>query len=291
MSTKVWVVAILLLVVVIVGSQAMFAINETEQAIVLQLGEYKGTIDKPGLHFKIPFIQVVHRMETRTLFFDVRPAEFLTLDKERLVVDSYTRWRILDPHLFFKAVRNEHGAKLRIGGIVTSRLREELARHNLWDIIGVRRKPIMEVVGRHVDELARREFGIEIIDVRMKRVDLPEEVQAAVFSRMIAERNRISKEHRAKGEQEAMKLRAGADREVTIILAEAEKESRILKGEGDAKAAAIYADAFNEHPEFFSFVRTLRAYEEFLAGDTTLIFSSETYLFRHLKAPGYIQKQ
>ncbi len=285
MNTKVWVVVIWLLVVVIVGSQAIFTIDETEQAIVLQLGEYIGTIEEPGLHFKIPFVQAVHRMEARTLISDVRSAEFLTLDKERLVVDSYTRWRIVDPHLFFKAVRNEHGAKPKINGIVTSRLREELARHNLWDIISVQRKPIMEVVGKHVDEVARREFGIEIIDVRMKRVDLPEGVQAAVFARMVAERGRISKEHRAEGEQEAMKLRAGADREVTIILASAEKESRVLKGEGDAKAAAIYADAFNEHPEFFSFVRTLRAYEEFLAGGTTLIFSSETYLFRHLRAP------
>lgn len=289
MNTKVWVIAVLLLVVVIVGGQAVFTIDETKQGIVLQLGEYKRTVERPGLHIKIPFIQTVHRMETRTLLSDVRPAEFLTLDKERLVVDSYTRWQIVDPHLFFKAVKNEHGAKLRIDGTVTSRLREELARHNLWDIISVQRKLIMETVGKHVDELARRKFGIEIIDVRMKRVDLPEEVQEAVFLRMIAERDRISKEHRAKGKQEAMKLRAGADREMTIILAGAEKESRMLRGEGDARAAAIYAAAFGQHPEFFSFVRTLMAYEEFLAGETTLIFSSDAPLFRHLKAPGATQ--
>lgn len=285
MNTKVWVIAILLLVVVIVGSQAMFTINETDQAIILQLGEYIRTIDEPGLHLRIPFIQTVHRMEARTLLSDVRPAEFLTLDKERLLVDSYTRWQIVDPHLFFKAVRNEHGAKLRMDGIVTSKLREELARHNLWDIISVQRKPIMESVGKHVDEITRREFGIKVIDARMKRVDLPEEVQEAVFLRMIAERDRISKEHRAEGEQEAMKLRAVADREVTIILAEAEKKSLMLRGEGDALAAAIYAAAFEQHPEFFSFVRTLRAYEEFLGGETTLIFSSDAPLFRHLKAP------
>lgn len=289
MNTKVLIVAILLVVAVIVGTQTIFTIDETEQAIILQLGEYIRTIDEPGLHFKIPFIQRVHRMEARTLLSDVPPAEFLTLDKERLVVDSYTRWQIVDPHLFFKAVRNEHGAKLRMDGIVTSKLREELARHNLWDIISVQRKPIMESVGKHVDEIARDEFGIRVIDVRMKRVDLPKEVEEAVFLRMMAERNRIAKEHRAEGEREAAKIRASADREVTIILAEAEKEAQILKGEGDALAAAIYAEAFGQHPEFFSFVRTLRAYEEFLTGKTTLIFSSDAPLFRHLKAPQQVE--
>ncbi|MCL0064236.1 protease modulator HflC, partial [Dehalococcoidia bacterium] len=191
----------------------------------------------------------------------------------------------VDPHLFYKAVRDEHTGRLRLNSVAISRLREELARHNLWDIIGVERIPIMDAVGRHVDEVARREFGIEVIDVRMRRVDLPTEVEEAVFARMRAERERMAKEFRAKGAQEAKKIMADADREVVVLLAQAEKESRLLRGEGDAKAAAIYAAAFEQDPEFFGFVRSLEAYEKFLVGGTTLVLGADSELFRFLQSP------
>ncbi|MCD5402135.1 protease modulator HflC, partial [candidate division NPL-UPA2 bacterium] len=222
MNVKIGVVLGLAVVILVVVSQALFTVDEREQVIIIQLGEYIRSIDEPGLHFRLPFIQSVQRLERRVLLSDVPATEFLTLDKERLVIDSYTRWRIIDPHLFFKAVRDERGAKLRIDGIVISKLREQLAEHVLWDIIGPQREPIMETVARHVDGITQREFGIKVIDVRMKRVDLPEEVQRAVFARMVAERERIAKEHRAEGAQAARKLVAAADREVVVLRAEAE---------------------------------------------------------------------
>lgn len=282
---KLVIVIVLVLAALMVLPQVVFIIDEREQGIVIQLGEYVRTIDEPGLNFKIPFIQSVARMERRVLEADAPPTEFITLDKERLLVDSYIRWRIVDPHLFYKAVRDEHTGRLRLNSVAISRLREELARHNLWDIIGVERIPIMDAVGRHVDEVARREFGIEVIDVRMRRVDLPTEVEEAVFARMRAERERMAKEFRAKGAQEAKKIMADADREVVVLLAQAEKESRLLRGEGDAKAAAIYAAAFEQDPEFFGFVRSLEAYEKFLVGGTTLVLGADSELFRFLQSP------
>jgi len=282
---KAVIVIVLVVVALMVLPQVVFTIDEREQAIVLQLGEYVRTIDEPGLNFKIPFLQSVVPMERRVLEADAPPTEFITLDKERLLVDSFMRWRIVDPHLFYKAVRDEHGARLRLNSVAISRLREELAAHNLWDIIGVERKPIMDTVGRHTDEIARRDFGIEVIDVRMKRVDLPEGVQEAVFARMRAERERMAMESRAEGAQEAKKVTADADREVVVLLAQAEKESRILRGYGDARAAAIYAAAFEQDPEFFGFVRSLEAYEKFLGGETTLVLGADSELFRFLQSP------
>ncbi|HSV30497.1 MAG TPA: protease modulator HflC [Atribacteraceae bacterium] len=282
---KAVIVIVLVLVALIVLSQAVFTIDERKQAIILALGEYVRTIKEPGLNFKIPFIQSVIRMERRVLEADAPATEFITLDKERLMVDSYTRWRIVDPHLFYKAVRDEHGARLRLNSIAISRLREELAAHNLWDIIRLERKPIMDTVSRHTDRITRRDFGIEVIDVRMKRVDLPEGVQEAVFARMRAERERMAMESRAEGAQEAKKITADADREVVVLLAQAEKESRILRGDGDAKAVAIYAAAFEQAPEFFGFVRSLEAYEEFLGGETTLVLRADSELFRFLQSP------
>ncbi|MCL0069429.1 protease modulator HflC [Dehalococcoidia bacterium] len=282
---KLVIVIVLVLAALMVLPQVVFIVDEREQGIVIQLGEYVRTIDEPGLNFKIPFIQSVVRMERRVLEADAPPTEFITLDKERLLVDSYIRWRIVDPHLFYKAVRDEHTGRLRLNSVAISRLREELARHNLWDIIGVERIPIMDAVGRHVDEVARREFGIEVIDVRMRRVDLPTEVEEAVFARMRAERERMAMESRAEGAQEAKKIMAEADREVVVLLAQAEKESRLLRGEGDAKAAAIYAAAFEQDPEFFGFVRSLEAYEKFLVGGTTLVLGADSELFRFLQSP------
>jgi membrane protease subunit HflC len=285
MMRKLIAIASVVIVALLVFPRAVFTIDEREQAIVLHLGRYVRTIDEPGLNFKIPFIESVARMERRVLVADAPATEFLTRDKEWLVVDSYTRWRIVDPRLFYITVRDEHGARLRLTNVATSKLRQELARHNLWDIIGAQRKPIMDAVGRHTDEIARRDFGIEVIDVRMKRADLPVEVQGAVFARMRAERQRMAMESRAEGAQEARKITAEADREVVVLLAQAEKESRILRGAGDAQAAAIYAAAFEQDPEFFAFVRSLEAYEKFLGGGATLVLGADAELFRFLLSP------
>ncbi len=279
------VVILVAIVALIIIPQFMFIVDETEQVIILQFGEYIRTIDEPGLNFKIPFIQAAIRLERRVLVADTPPADFITLDKEWLVVDSYIRWRIVNPHLFFKTVRDETGAKGRLNNVAVSKLREELAQHNLWDIIGVERTPIMDIVGEHTDRIARRDFGIGVIDVRMKRVDLPTGVQAAVFARMRAERERMAMESRAEGAQAAKKITAEADREVVVLLAEAERESRILRGAGDAEAIAIYAAAFEQDPEFFAFVRSLEAYERFLGRGTTLVLGADSELFRFLQSP------
>lgn len=280
----IWVLIGLVLVVLFVGSQATFRIDEKEQAMVTQMGEYIKTVDKPGLNFKVPFIQTVHRMEKRVLVSDAPPSEYLTMDKMKLVVDSYTRWRIADPLLFYKTVRTEAGARLRLDGIVASQLRTEFAANNLWDIIGPEREPIMESVVRDTNEVVR-EFGMEVLDVRIKRADLPVEVQTSVFDRMMAERMKVSMMYRAEGEEEARRVRAEADREATVILAEAYKESKKLRGVGDANATVIYAAAFGQDPEFYSFVRTLEAYEKFLADGTTLVLSSDSELFKYLESP------
>lgn len=280
-SIIVFVVATILLI--FAASSFLFIVDETEQVIILQFGEYIRTVDEPGLHFRTPFVQSVERMDRRILIGDAPATEFISLDKERLLIDAYTRWRIIDPHRFFTSVRDEHGAALRVNSVAISKLREVIASYNLWDIIGVQRDHIMQTVGEGVNEIATKEFGIEVIDVRMKRVDLPEGVQEAVFARMRAERERIAKEHRAKGEEAAMQIRAEADRQVTILLAEAEKQDRILRGEGEARATAIYAEAFNQDPELYNFLRSLQAYERFLAQDSTLVLSSDSELFRFLE--------
>jgi len=282
---KVVITIIIVVAALFVLSRAIFTIDETEQAIVLEFARYVRTIDEPGLHFKTPFIQTVHRMERRILHADAPETEFITLDLERLVVDSYIRWRIIDPRLFVESVRDEHGARGRLNTVAVSKLRQVLAAHNLWDIIGAARLVIMDTVGRHVNEVAQRDFGIEVIDVRMRRADLPRGVEEAVFARMRAERDRMAKEARAKGEQEALAIRAEADREVVVIRAEAEKQARILRGEGDASAAGIYAAAFGQDPEFYAFVRSLEAYERFLGGGTTLVLGADSPLFRFLQGP------
>jgi len=277
------VVAVSIVLLFFVLSSFLFTVDETEQVIILQFGEYIRTIDEPGLHVRLPFMQTVESMERRVLIGDAPATEFISLDKERLLIDAYTRWKIVDPHLFFTSVRDEHGAALRVNSIAISKLREVIATYNLWDIIGVQRDHIMQTVGQGVNEIAMRDFGIEVIDVRMKRVDLPEGVQEAVFARMRAERERIAKEHRAKGEEAAMQIRAEADRQVTILLAEAEKQDRILRGEGEARSTAIYAEAFNQDPEFYNFLRSLQAYETFLAQNSTLVLGSDSELFRFLE--------
>jgi len=281
---RTWTIIIVVIVALIVLGQSVFRVDETKQVIITQWGEYKRTIDEPGLNVKTPFIQTAHSFEKRVLVSDAPPAEYLTLDKKRLVVDSYTRWLIVDPLQFYKTVRNEAGAIARMDGIVFSELRRELSAHNFREIIGEQREPIMETVAHRSGEIVG-DFGIQIIDVRVKRIDLPDEVQASVFARMDAERGRIAKRYRAEGEEQARILRAQADKEATIILAEAYRESKTLRGEGDAEATAVYAAAFGQDPEFYSFLRTLEAYERFLPGGNTLVLGADSELFRYLESP------
>ena len=273
---------VVLVIFVLVGMRAvLFTVDETEQAIVLQLGKHVRTIQEPGLYFKLPFVQNVLRFEDRVLEYDAAAAKIITADKKHLLVDNYARWRIIDPLKFYKTVRNEFGAQSRLDDIIFSEIREELARHTLTEIVSLHREKIMDRVGEQCDEKAR-EYGIEVIDVRIKRADLPEDVTHSVYARMRAERERIAKRYRSEGEESAVKIRAEADRERTVLLAESYKQAEKLKGEGDAEAIKIYAEAFEKNPEFYSFLRTLEVYKKALAEGTTIVLPSDSEFFQYL---------
>ena len=264
---------------------ALYTIDETEQAIILEFGKPMGeTISSPGLHFKLPWQSVI-KFENRILEYDVEPQAIITKDKKKLEVDNYARWRIANPLLFYRSVRTLNGALSRIDPIVYSELRVELGKHVLSDIVDSNRVKIMETVSNET-QIKLAEYGIEIIDVRIKRADLSKENERAVFDRMRAERLRIAKQYRSEGEEKALEIRAETDKEKTIILATAYKESQILRGEGDAKAVEIYAKAFKSDPKFYEFIRTLEAYEKVVDKKSTLILSTDSDLFKLLKGTG-----
>jgi membrane protease subunit HflC len=281
MQTKKVILLILLILMIFATSNSLFTVDETQTTIVTQFGKYIKSVTEPGLNFKIPFVQIVHYFDKRILEYDAKPAEILTKDKKNLVVDNYARWRIMDPFKFFKTVRTEAGAQARLDDIVYSDLREELARHNLSEIIDVRREAIMEVVSEKSANKAKQ-YGIEIIDVRIKRADLPREVEESVFARMRAERERIAKKYRSEGQEEVSKIRAKTDKEKVIILADAYKEAQKNKGEGDAEAVKIYARAFQRDPDFYDFLRTLETYEKAIDEETTLVLGSDSELLKYI---------
>ncbi len=270
--------------ILIVASQVTFVVTETNQAIVLQLGEYRYTARDPGLYFKLPFIQEAVFFDRRLLSSDAEPQEYLTLDKKRVQVDHVTRWRIIDPLTFFVSVQNENGARARLDDVVFSELRRTLATYNFDVMIAGERENIMEAVTIASRERAL-DFGIEVVDVRFKRADLPEEVEESVFDRMRAERAREANRYRAEGEEQAAEIMASADRERIVIVAEAEEQAAQTRGQGDAEAIAIYANALNQDPEFFAFRRRLEAYVKVLQQGDMLVISPESEFFKYLIDP------
>lgn len=279
-------IAVLALVILaaLAMPQIFYFVNETDQVVITQFRRPIRTVTAPGLHIKVPFIQAVNRFEKRILRSDPAPTEYLTLDKKRVIVNHVSRWRIVEPLAFLERIRTEGAALSRLDDIIFSQLRAELAKHELEEIIDERREPIMESVTTATQERLSP-FGIEIVDVRIKRADLPEEVHASVFNRMVAERQRIAKRYRSEGEEESRKIRGDTDREQQIILAEAYEKAQDLQGQGDARAAAIYADAFGRDPEFYNYVRSLEAYQSVLNDRTLLIQPSDTALFQYLRSP------
>ena len=264
--------------------QALFTIDEREQAIITQFGAYIRTITEPGLHVKLPFVQTVHRFDKRVLATDADPAEYLTLDKKRLVVDYVARWQIKDPLTFFISVATLDGARARIEDIVFSELRQAISSQDFAPVTAEQREPTMEAVA-NAARARTQAFGIELIDVRIKRADLPREVQQSVFARMVAERGRIAKRYRSEGEEEAAKLRAETDKQREIILAQAYERSQRLQGEGDGSATAVYASAYEQNPRFYVFVRTLEAYDDILTPETLLVLPGDAAMFRLLNGP------
>src|SRR3990172_3543075 len=266
---------------ILLATQSLFIISETNQAVVTRLGEYLYTASAPGIYAKVPFADSVQYMDRRLLSSDANPQEYLTLDKKRLRVDHVTRWRIVDPLRFYVSVRSEAGARTRLDDVVFSELRRELATHPFGAIIAERREQIMEVVAKNAAEHALS-FGIQIEDVRIKRADLPTEVKQSVFDRMKAERSREANRYRAEGEEQAALIRAAADREKAVILADAYEAAQKLRGDGEGQAIAIYAQALQQDPEFYAFSRRLESYGKILRSGDTLVLPSDSELFRYL---------
>ena len=275
-----------LFIIIIIAALAFFTtvyiVDETEQVVVLAFGKPVKTITKPGLNFKLPApFQVVVTFDKRLLEYDVPPEEVLSMDKKTLIMDNYVRWRIVDPLLFLQTVQAVPTAKTRLDDIVYSELRQELGTHDMVEIITETRDLIMDKVTAASNEESEK-YGIEVVDVRIRRVDLPSENEASIYARMEAERNRKANMFRSEGEEEAQKIRAKTERDKTVILADAYKISQEIRGEGEARALDIYASSFSKDPKFYEFVRTLETYEKIIDKKTTLVFPGESKLFKEL---------
>jgi membrane protease subunit HflC len=278
-----WISILVLGAALIAGwNLVLYTVPQWEQAIVVQLGEPVRTVQEPGLYFKLPLVQNVLYFDKRLLAYDAAPKEILTKDKQQLVVDNFSRWRIRDPLQFYRTVRNEAGAQSRLDDVIYSIVRENLGRHTLREIMNEKRTEVMAEVTKESDAKAR-EYGIEVADVRIKRADLPEKNELNVFNRMRTERERLAKKFRAEGDEEARKIRSESDKEVQILTAEARKQAEITRGQGDAQAVKIFADAYGRDLEFYQLVRTLEAYRNSITEGTTLILSPNSEFFRYLK--------
>ena len=270
---------------------SLFTVKEINQAIVLQFGDPKKIIAKPGLQVKIPFIQNVVFIDRRILSLDPQPEEVIASDQKRLIVDAYARFKIVDPLKFYISVGDERVARSRLATIINSRLRGVLGKQSLATLLSEDRSKQMDIIQNDVNTEALN-FGIEIIDVRIKRADLPQANSEAIYKRMQTEREREAKEFRAKGAEMAVTITSTADKEVTVLLANAKKQSEIMKGEGDGQRNKIFAKAFGKDPEFFAFYRAMQAYEKALiGGDTSLILSPDSDFFKFFGDTGVIKKQ
>jgi len=273
-------------VLAFISYTTMFTVNEIQQGIILQFGDPKRVIQKAGLNFKIPFVQNVVLLDKRILNLDTPSEEIIASDQKRLIVDAFARFKIKDPLKFYISVGNERVARSRLSTIINSRIRGVLGNEELATLVSKERGRLMDKITQDVNAEASK-LGIEIIDVRIKRADLPQQNSEAVYRRMQTERLREAKEFRAEGAEIAQTVRSTADKEVTIILAEANKKSEILKGEGDGKRNKIFADAFGKDPNFFSFYRAMQSYEKSLiGGETSLILSPDSEFFRFFGKSG-----
>ena len=269
-------------VLLLVGFSSIFIVDETNQVVIIQLGKPVKTVTKPGINLKLPFpFQEKITFDDRLLEYDSPPEEILSKDKKTLIVDNYVRWKIIDPLQFLKTVQAIPTAKSRMDDIVYSELRRELGTHDMVEIITENREEIMEVV-TNASNKATLSYGISVVDVRIRRVDLPSQNEESIYARMEAERKRQANKFRSEGEEEAQKIRAATDRDKTIILADAYKEAEKLRGEGDAKAVQIYARSYSADPKFYEFVRTLDAYKKVVDDKTTLVLPSGSKLFKLL---------
>jgi len=274
------VIGILALAVVIVGSSALFTVSQTEQALVLQFGNPKNEIKEPGLHVKIPFLQNVLYFDNRVLDLDPPTEQVILSDQKRINVDAFARYRIVDPLRFYQALRNERVFRDQVGRILNSSVRNSMARNTLGELLSEKRNDIMlEIKNSLADET--KNYGVEIVDVRVGRTDLPPEISQNVYNRMRSERVKEANQLRADGGKAKLTIMSQADRQKTVIIAEAQRQSEILRGEGEAERNRILGEAYGQDPEFFAFFRSMTAYRSALAGgDTNLVLSPDSDFFR-----------
>jgi membrane protease subunit HflC len=282
MNRSLLIAAALAVVALVVAASSLFIVNQAEQALVLRFGAHRATIKEPGLHIKIPFIEDVVRYDLRLLALDPPDEQIILGDQKRIVVDTFTRYRIADPLKFYQAIRTETQARAQLSQIVSSAMRRVMGQIMLPSILSEERAKIMEQIQHEVAERAARELGIQVVDVRLRRADLPEETSQAIYDRMKSERERQAKEARAQGYEWGQQIRARADRERTVILAEAQRQAQIERGQGDAEANRIFAEAFGKDPQFFTLYRSLQAYRHALGdgSNTTLVLSPDNEFLR-----------
>ena len=279
-------------VVLVVLGLSIFTVDQRQHAIIFQLGEVKEVITEPGLYFKWPLIQNVRYFDKRILTMDSNePERFITSEKKNVLVDSFVKWRITDPQLYYVSVAGDEArARTRLSQTVNVGLREEFGKRTVHDVVSGERDKIMEQMREKAD-LDARKIGVQIVDVRVKRVDLPTEVSESVYRRMEAERKRVANELRSEGSAEAEKIRADADRQREVIVAEAYRDAQKTKGEGDAKAASTYAAAFNQNPEFYAFYRSLEAYRNSFKGRSdVIVVEPNSDFFKYMKSVGRGEK-
>jgi membrane protease subunit HflC len=274
--------------IVVVLALSLFTVDQRQYAVVQQLGEVKSVISEPGLNFKWPLIQNVRFFDRRILTMDSpEPERFITSEKKNVLVDSYVKWRIVDPKLYYISVGgDESRARTRLSQTVNAGLREEFGKRTVHDVVSGERDKIMDDMREKADQDARK-IGVQIVDVRLKRVELPQEVSESVYRRMEAERKRVANELRSQGAAEAEKIRADADRQREVLVAEAYRDAQKIKGEGDAKAAAIYGQAFGQNPEFFAFYRSMEAYRStFKSKSDVMVLEPNSDFFKYMKNVG-----
>ncbi|AQA16941.1 HflC protein [Halioglobus japonicus] len=285
MSNRNMIFMILFALVIFVGSKSVYVIKETERGVLLKFGEVVNPDIQPGLHFKVPFVNNVRKFDGRVLTVDSQPEPFFTQEKKALIVDSYAKFRVSDTTKFYTAT---NGEEARAMGLLAQRindgLRNQVAVRTIQEVVSGERDELMEDLANDLRDVVKTELGVELVDVRVKQIDLPRDVSDSVYRRMNAEREKEAREHRAQGQELAEGIRAAADREVTVIAANAYRDAEQIRGNGDAEATRIYAESFNQDPEFYSFTRSLKAYQESFQGQgDVLLVQPDSEFFRYLK--------
>lgn len=277
---------LVLLGIAVVGVySSVFIVHQTQQAMVLDFGKPSRVIKEPGLNWMIPFVQSVLTFDKRNINLDAPPKEILLGDQKRIVVDTFARYKIIDPLLYYQTVRNEAGAEQRLNQAIDASMRRVMGEVSLIDVVKNKRQQLMDDIQAQMDNEAKS-LGVEMIDVRIKRADVPEQNREAIYASMRAARQKEAAEIRAKGDEQSLRIKATADRQVVVTKAEASRDAEITRGEGDAERNRIYADVFNKDPDFFNFYRSMQAYEQSLkSGDTRMVLSPDSDFFRYFSNP------